>query len=195
MLLLVVAADQLGDPGKVWRAAGHLEIDPEVAELPEVERLVTWAPRVGFRHPLMRSAAYYAAPATARRRAHEALAAASDPERDPDRRAWHLAAAAPGPDEQIAAELERSADRARRRGGWASGAVFLERAAELTPDRGCRAQRLLEAAETRLVAGEAAAARVLLERAAPNLDDPLARAKASQRQALGQGLHLARVFL
>ena len=184
MLLLVVAADQLGDPGKVWRAAGHLEIDPEVAELPEVERLVTWAPRVGFRHPLMRSAAYYAAPATARRRAHEALAAASDPERDPDRRAWHLAAAAPGPDEQIAAELERSADRARRRGGWASGAVFLERAAELTPDRGCRAQRLLEAAETRLVAGEAAAARVLLERAAPNLDDPLARAKARRLEGL-----------
>ena len=155
-----------------------------MAELPEVERLVTWAPRVGFRHPLMRSAAYYAAPATARRRAHEALAAASDPERDPDRRAWHLAAAAPGPDEQIAAELERSADRARRRGGWASGAVFLERAAELTPDRGCRAQRLLEAAETRLVAGEAAAARVLLERAAPNLDDPLARAKARRLEGL-----------
>jgi hypothetical protein len=167
LLLLVVAADQLGDPGEVWRAAGHLGIDPEVAELPAVERLVTWVPRVGFRHPLMRSASYYAAPAAARRRAHEALAAASDPERDPDRRAWHLAAAAAGPEEQIAAELERSAHRARARGGWASGAVFLERAAEMTPDRGRQAQRLLEAAETRLVAGDAGVARVLLERAVP----------------------------
>jgi DNA-binding CsgD family transcriptional regulator len=184
MLLLVVAADQLGDPAKVWRAAGHLGIDPEAAELPAMERLVTWAPKVGFRHPLMRSASYYAAPATARRRAHEALAAASDPERDPDRRAWHLAAAAAGPDEQIAAELDRSADRARRRGGWASGAVFLERAAELTPDRGRRAQRLLEAAETRLVAGEAGVARVLLERAAPQLEDPLARARARRLEGL-----------
>jgi hypothetical protein len=117
MLLLIVAADQLGDPAKVWRAAGHLGIDPEAAELPAMERLLTWAPRVGFRHPLMRSASYYAAPAAARRRAHEALSAASDPVRDPDRRAWHQAAAAAGPDEQIAAELERSADRARSRGG------------------------------------------------------------------------------
>jgi DNA-binding CsgD family transcriptional regulator len=184
MLLLVVAADQLGDPAEVRRAAGHLGIDPEVAELPAVERLVTWAPKVGFRHPLMRSASYYAAPMAARRRAHETLAAASDPGRDPDRRAWHLAAAAAGPDEQIAAELERSADRARRRGGWASGAVFLERAAELTPDRGRRAQRLLEAAETRLVAGEAAVAQMLLERAAPQLGDPLARAKARRLEGL-----------
>jgi DNA-binding CsgD family transcriptional regulator len=165
-------------------AGGHLEIEPEVAELPAVERLVTWTPSVGFRHPLMRSAAYYAAPAAVRRRAHEALAAASDPERDPDRRAWHLAAAAAGPDEQIAAELERSAERAVRRGGWASGAVFLERAAELTPDRGRRTQRLLEAAETRLLAGEAAVARALLERAAPHLEDPLARAKARRLEGL-----------
>jgi DNA-binding CsgD family transcriptional regulator len=149
-----------------------------------MERLVTWAPKVGFRHPLMRSASYYAAPAAARRRAHEALAAASDPDRDPDRRAWHLAAAAAGPDEQIAAELERSADRARSRGGWASGAVFLERAAELTPDRGRRAQRLLEAAETRLVAGEPAVAQMLLERAAPHLADPLARARARRLEGL-----------
>jgi DNA-binding CsgD family transcriptional regulator len=184
MLLLIVAADQLGDPAKVWRAAEHLGIDPEAAELPAMERLLTWAPRVGFRHPLMRSASYYAAPAAARRRAHEALSAASDPVRDPDRRAWHLAAAAAGADEQIAAELERSADRARRRGGWASGAVFLERAAELTPDRARRAQRLLEAAETRLVAGEAGVARVLLERAAPHLGDALARARARRLEGL-----------
>jgi hypothetical protein len=103
LLLVVLAADQLGDPAKVWRAVQWLGIEPEVADLPAVERLVTWAPRAGFRHPLMRSAAYYAAPTRARRRAHEALAAVSDPQRDPDRRAWHLAGAASGPDEQVAA--------------------------------------------------------------------------------------------
>jgi len=184
MLLLLAAADQLGEPGKIWEAAAQLGVDPETAELPAVERLVSWTPRVQFRHPLMRSAAYYAAPAAARRRAHEALAAASDPERDPDRRAWHLAEAASSPDEQVAAELERSADRARGRGGWASGAAFLERAAELTPGPGRRAQRLLQAAEARLVAGEAPAARVLLERAAPHLEDPLARARARRLEGL-----------
>ena len=184
LLLLVAAADQLREPGKIWRAAAHLGIDPEAAELPAVERLVTWAPIVQFRHPLMRSAVYYGASLAARLRAHQALAAASDPERDPDRRAWHLAAAAPDPDEQVAAELERSADRARSRGGWASGAVFLERAAELTPDPGRRAQRLLEAAEARFVAGEAPVARALLDRAAPYLEDPLAGAKARRLEGL-----------
>ena len=189
MLLLLAAADQVGEPGQIWKAAGQLDLDPEVAELPAVERLVSWTPTVRFRHPLMRSAAYYAASAAARRRAHQALADASDPERDPDRRAWHLADAASGPDEQVAAELERSADRARRRGGWASGAAFLERAAELTPGQGRRAQRMLQAAEARLVAGEAPAARVLLERAAPHLEDPRARAQA--RRLEGLTLHAA----
>src|SRR5579859_2872060 len=184
MLLLVAAADQLGEPTQVWRAAGALGIDLETAELPAVERLVAWAPVVQFRHPLMRSAAYYAAPASARRRAHEALAAVSDPVRDPDRRAWHLAEAAPGPDEQVAAELERSADRARRRGGWASQATFLERAAALTPDPAGQARRLLAAAEARLVAGEAPTAQVLLNRAAPHLADPPARARARRLEGL-----------
>jgi DNA-binding CsgD family transcriptional regulator len=98
--------------------------------------------------------------------------------------AWHLAEAALGQDEQIAAELERSADRARARGGWASGAGFLERAAELTPDPARRARRLLEAAEVRLVAGDASLARLLLDRAAPDLDDPLARARARRLEGL-----------
>ena len=184
LLLLLAAAEPSGEPGKVWRAARQLGIDPEGAELPAVERLLTWAPRVQFRHPLMRSAAYYAASAAARRRAHAALAAATDPERDPDRRAWHLAGAVPGPDEQVAAELERSADRARSRGGWASRAAFLERAAELTPGRGRRAQRMLEAAGARLLAGDMAAGRVLLEQAAPQLEDPLARGKARRLEGL-----------
>jgi DNA-binding CsgD family transcriptional regulator len=184
LLLLVVAADQLGEPGTIWRAARELGIGPEVAALPEVERLVTWEPRVQFRHPLIRSAAYYAASTVTRRRAHAALAAASDPEGDPDRRAWHLAAASPRPDEQVAAELERSADRARGRGGWASGAVFLERSAELTPDRARAAQRRLAAAEARLVAGDVGTARMLVERAAPHLADPLARAMARRLEGL-----------
>jgi DNA-binding CsgD family transcriptional regulator len=183
-LLLVAAADQLGDPAKVWQAAAQLGIDAEVAELPAVERLVSWAPDVRFRHPLMRSAAYYAAPAAERRRAHQALSAVSDPGRDPDCRAWHLAEAATGPDEQVAAELERSVACARSRGGWASSAAFLQRAAQLTPDAGRWARRKLEAAAAMHQAGDPAAARVMLEQAMPELADPLAAGKARRLQGL-----------
>ena len=137
--------------------------------VPGAERLLTFAPRVQFRHPLMRSAAYHAAPAPERRRAHEALAAVIDPVRDPDRRAWHLADAAGGPDEQVAAELERSADRARSRGGWASDAAFLERCGRAHARRGRRAWRRLEAARRCILAGEPAAARVMLEQASRSL--------------------------
>jgi DNA-binding CsgD family transcriptional regulator len=177
-LLLVLAADELGDPAKVWRAAGRLGIGPEAVELSTIERLVTAAPSLQFRHPLMRSIVYHGAPYVARWRVHEALAAVSDPVRDPDRRAWHLAQAASGPDEEVAAELERSAGRARGRGGWASSATFLERAAELTQDAARRARRLVAAAEARLVAGDMSAARALLDRAAPDLPDPVVRARA-----------------
>jgi DNA-binding CsgD family transcriptional regulator len=184
LLLLLAAADQLGKPDKIWKAAAQLGTGPEAAELPAMERLVSWVPEIRFRHPLVRSAAYYAASPAVRRRAHHALAAASDPELDPDRRAWHLAQAASGPDEQVAAELEDSADRARRRGGWASGATFLERAARLTPDQGRRAQRLLQAGEARLMAGQIPAARVLVKQAAPCLADPLARGHARRLEGL-----------
>jgi DNA-binding CsgD family transcriptional regulator len=184
LLLLIAAADALCDQRKIWRAARFLGIDPDIADIPASGRLVSWRPRVEFRHPLMRSAAYYAAPAVTRRRTHEALAAVTDPGVDPDRRAWHLAAAAVGPDERVAAGLEESAGRARARGGWASSAVFLERAAVLTPDAGRRAHRLLAAAEARLVAGEPAAAGVLAERAAPDLADPVARAKGRRIEGL-----------
>ncbi len=114
----------------------------------------------------------------ARWRVHRALAAVSDPARDPDRRAWHLAQATSGPDEEVAGELERSAGRARGRGGWASSAAFLERSAELTPDGARRARRLVAAAEARLVTGETSAARALLDRAAPELPDPVVSARA-----------------
>ena len=177
-LLLVLATDQLGDPAKVWRAASQLGIGPEAVEPQAVERLLTGAPGLQFRHPLMRSIVYHGAPAAARRRVHEALAAVSDPVRDPDRRAWHLAQATSRPDEEVAGEVERSADRARGRGGWASSAAFLERSAELTPDPARRARRLVAAAEARLIAGETSSARTLLDRAAPDVPDPVVRARA-----------------
>jgi len=183
-LLLLAAADPTGEPALIWNAARNRGIDPGAGEAAGVERLVSWEPRVRFRHPLIRSAAYYAALATARRGAHQALAAVADPEVDPDRRAWHLAEAAAGPDEQVAAELERSADRARGRGGWGSSAAFLERAAALTPDEDHRARRMLAAAENRLTAGEAPAARALLGQAAPRLADGLARARARRLEGL-----------
>src|SRR5690242_11651836 len=188
-LLLLAAADPTGEPALIWNAAKNLGIDPEAAEAAGVDRLVSWEPRIRFRHPLIRSAAYYAFPAAKRRHAHQALATVTDPEADPDRRAWHLAEAAAGPDEQVAAELERSADRARGRGGWGSGAAFLERAAALTPDEEHRARRMLAAAENRLAAGEAPAARALLGLAAPRLADVLARARA--RRLEGRSLYAA----
>jgi DNA-binding CsgD family transcriptional regulator len=177
-LLLVLAADQLGDPAKIWRAAGRLGVGPEAVEPSTVERLVTGTPRLRFRHPLMRSIVYHGASSVARWRVHEALAAVSDPVRDPDRRAWHLAQATCGPDEEVAGELEQSADRARGRGGWTSSAAFLERSAELTPGPVRRARRLLAAAEARLVVGETSAARSLLDRAEPDLPDPVISARA-----------------
>jgi DNA-binding CsgD family transcriptional regulator len=178
ILLLVLAADQLGDPAKVWRAACQLGIGPEAVDLSAVERLLTGAPRLRFRHPLMRSIVYHGAPFAARQRVHEALAAVSDPGHDPDRRAWHLAQATSDPDERVAGELERSVGRARGRGGWTSSAAFLERSAELTPDPARRAGRLVAAAEARLVAGETSAARALLDRATPDMPDPVVRARA-----------------
>jgi DNA-binding CsgD family transcriptional regulator len=153
MMFLVAAADPSGDPALVHSAAGQLGIGPEAGEAAGIQRLVSWQPRVRFRHPLVRSAAYYAAPAGARRRAHAALAAVTDPDADPDRRAWHLAEAAPEPDEDVAAELERSASRARARGGLAAAAALLERAAALTPDPVRGSERVLAAAQANLQAG------------------------------------------
>ncbi len=199
-LLLLAAADQAADMATVWRAAGWLGIDVGATAVPEIERLLTLSPHVQFRHPLMRSAVYHGATVAARRRAHEALAAASDPRLDEDRRAWHLAAAAIGEDESIAAELERSAGRARRRGGWASGATVLERAARLTPDPARRAQRTIAAANARVLAGEPRAAQVLLDRAGTALADPLSHGRARRlegliRRALGDAATATPILL
>jgi tetratricopeptide (TPR) repeat protein len=150
-LLLVAAAEPLGDPVLVWRAAGRLGIGVHAAA--DTDGLLTIGASVTFRHPLVRSSVYRAASAEARQAVHRALADATNPAVDPDRRAWHLAQAAPGFDEGVASELQRSAGRARRRGGVAAAAAFLERATELTPDPARRAERGLAAAQAKHQAG------------------------------------------
>jgi DNA-binding CsgD family transcriptional regulator len=179
-LLLVAAADPSGDPALVYKAAGQLGTSPEAGEAAGTQWLVSWQPRVRFRHPLIRSAAYYAAPPRARRRAHAALAAVTDPGADPDRRAWHRAEAAPGPDEQVAAELERSAGRAQARGGLAAAAAFLERAVLLTADPARHAERVLAAAQTSMQAGAFGKALELLDTAEAGPLDEFASARVDK---------------
>jgi len=161
-LVLLAAADPVGDPLLIWRAAGRLGIPVQAATPPAEAGLVEFGARVVFRHPLVRSAAYRSASLQERRQVHRALAEATDPDSDPDRRAWHLAQAAPGPDESVAGELERSAGRAQARGGVAAAAAFLERAAALTPEPARWAQRLLAAARAKRDAGALDAALGLL---------------------------------
>ncbi|HZA12690.1 helix-turn-helix transcriptional regulator [Mycobacterium sp.] len=161
-LLVIAAAEPLGDPALVWRAAARLGIGGEAAA-PAVEAgLVDFDARVRFRHPLVRSAVYGSASVQERQRVHSALAQVTDPQHDPDRRAWHQGHAATGPDEVVAAELERSAGRARARGGVAAAAAFLERASMLTLDPVQRADRALAAASAKVKAGAFDAARDLL---------------------------------
>jgi DNA-binding CsgD family transcriptional regulator len=178
-LLLVAAAEPTGDPVLVWRAAGRLGIGMEAAAPAEAEGLLTIGARVTFRHPLVRSAAYRAASPEQRRATHRALANSTDPRADPDRRAWHRAQAAAGPDEEVAAELERSAGRAQARGGFAAAAAFLERSAALTPGPARRADRALAAAQATSQAGAFDAALGLLAAAEAGPLDELQRAQAA----------------
>jgi DNA-binding CsgD family transcriptional regulator len=171
-LLLIAAADPVGDPALIWRAAERLGIPETTAQTVESEGFLTLGARVVFRHPLVRSAVYGASGLRERREIHRALAEATDPEVDPDRRAWHRALSASMPDEEVAAELERSAARAQARGGFAAAAAFLERAASLTPDSPRRGQRALAAAQTKFRAGALDDALGLLETGeAEELDD------------------------
>jgi DNA-binding CsgD family transcriptional regulator/tetratricopeptide (TPR) repeat protein len=153
LLVLAAAAEPLGDPVLLHRAAETLGIDVAAADPAVDAGLLYVGVRVEFAHPLVRSAAYRTATAGDRHRVHRALADATDAETDPDRRAWHLANAAPGPDEAVAYELERSATRAQARGGVAAAAAFLQRAVTLTVDPARCTERALAAAQASLHAG------------------------------------------
>src|SRR6267378_4547244 len=162
----------------VWRAARRLGIAVQEAG-PAVEAgLVEFGAPVRFRHPLVRSATYRSASLVERQQVHAALAEVTDPQADPDRRAWHQAQAAAGPDEDVAAELERSAGRALARGGFAAAAAFLERATELTLESARRAERALAAAQAKFQAGAFDAALGLLATAGSGPLDEFQRARA-----------------
>jgi DNA-binding CsgD family transcriptional regulator len=183
LLVLAAAAEPLGDLVLLHQAVATLGVamaaaDPAIdAGLLKVDR------RFEFAHPLVRSAAYRSAGANDRRKVHRALAEAIDGERDPDRRAWHRAHAAISPDEDVAAELERSAERALRRGGIAAAAAFLERATALTPDPAKRGTRALDAAEAKFEAGSSATALELLATAQLPPLDPLRHARLERLRA------------
>jgi DNA-binding CsgD family transcriptional regulator len=199
-LLLLAAADPTGDPGLLRRASAVLGLSPEDLDPAEKADALAVGTRVGFRHPLVRSAVYRAASPEERRRVHAALADATRVESDPDRRAWHRASATLVPDEDVAADLERSAARARTRGGAAAAAAFLERAAELTPTPMLRAERLIASAEAKHDAGAPEAVLGLLDSAR---DQPLtalqealiARLRARAGYALRRDRSAARLLL
>ena len=176
-LVLLAAADPVGDSTLLWRAAATLGIERQAAEPAAAEQLLDVGAQVRFRHPLVRSAVYGAASLTDRRAVHGALAAATDPETDPDRRAWHRAHSAIAPDEEVAGELIDSASRAQGRGGIAAAAAFLERAVTFTPDPGQRASRALTAAQMKLEAGDLSAAGALLAAADAGPLDELGQAR------------------
>jgi DNA-binding CsgD family transcriptional regulator len=182
-LLLAAAVEPVGDVTLLWRAAERLRLVPAAAAPAEAAGLVEIGARVRFRHPLVRSAAYRAADASELREVHRALAEVTDPDLDPDRRAWHRAHAAVGPDEAVAGELERSAARAQARGGLAAAAAFLERAAELTPEPARRGARALAAASAKFDAGSPDAAQELAAAAELAPLDELQQARLERLRA------------
>ena len=182
-LLLVAAAEPLGEPLLLWRATARLGLGVDASTAAEASGLLTLGPRVRFRHPLVRSAVYRTATPESRRRAHAALADATDPVVDPDRRAWHQAYAASEHDEDVAQQLERSAVRARERGGVAAAAALLEQSAALTPDPARRAGRALSAADAKFHAGAVDAALDLLATIATDPLDELQEARADRLHA------------
>jgi DNA-binding CsgD family transcriptional regulator len=177
-LLLLAAAEPYGDLALIWRAAGRLGIPVAAAAPAEDAGLVEFGARVRFRHPLLRSASYRTASVSDQQAVHGALAAVTDPQAAPERRAWHRAQAAAGPDEEVAAELERSAGRAQARGGLAAAAAFLQRSALLTTDPARRAERSLAAAQAQMQAGAFDSALDLLAAAESGPLDEFASARA-----------------
>src|SRR4051794_36917193 len=182
-LLLVAAAEPVGDVSLLWRAAERLGIRGDAGKPAEEAALIDLGIRVRFRHPLARSAAYRAAHFRDRQDVHRALAEATDGDIDPDRRAWHRAQAASGPDEAAADELERSADRAQARGGTAAAAAFLAHAAQLTPDPAARGRRALAAAQATFDAAASDEALELLDIAELAPLDELQRARLERLRA------------
>src|SRR5947209_13091338 len=177
-LLLVAAAEPVGDPLLLWRAVERLGIRPAAAEEAEADGLLVIGEWVRFRHPLVRSAVYRTATAEQRREAHLALAEATDGSVEPDRRAWHLATAAAGPDEPVAAALEESAGRAQARGGLAAAATVLHRSVVRYADPKQRVRRALAAAQASLDAGMFEGALDLLASVEASTPDELQAAHA-----------------
>ena len=167
-LLLVAAAEPIGDAALFLRACERLGLSVDALAPAEAAGIIELGPRIRFRHPVVRSAAYRAAEAAERREIHRALAEATDADTDPDRRAWHAATAASGPDDEVARELEESAWRAQGRGGVAAAAAFLERAAVLTADPALRGGRAIAAAQVKRDSADPEAARELLAMAELN---------------------------
>jgi DNA-binding CsgD family transcriptional regulator len=180
MILLVAAANPDADPDTLWRAAEVLGIPGSAVEPAETDGLLALNPRVEFRHPLVRSAVYGGASEDDRRRVHQALADVTDAERDPDRRALHMASAASGPDEALAFALEQSAAAARARGGYAAESAFLVRSASLTPDPQQEASRILLAAQAAFLAGNHHHSESMLRQARTHLVAPIDRAQAQR---------------
>ena len=183
LALVVAAAEPTGDPALFWHAAARVGLDPRDVEPAQAAGLLEIDSRVRFAHPLARSAAYRAAPPADRRRAHGAIAAATDAGTDPDRRTWHQAQATVGMDETIAARLQRAASHAQAVGGPAAAAAFLERSAELTPDAAARARRRLDAARAKHEAGASRAALDLVGLAARGMSDQVGRARTELLRA------------
>jgi len=179
-LMLLAAADPTGDATLLWRAAQTLGLGPDAAAAADAEQLLKIGSQVRFRHPLVRSAAYVAGSPEDRRAAHLTLATATDAQTDPERRVWHLAAAATGPDEDVAAALERAAAKIQARAGLAASAAFLQRSVALTAEPGRRADRALTAALANQHAGAFGVALGLLAQAEAHAVDDLQRARVEQ---------------
>jgi DNA-binding CsgD family transcriptional regulator len=186
LLLLIAASEPTGAPDVLGRAASSLGISSDASDAVLESNLVVLVPTVSFRHPLIRSAVYNGSTIGERRRVHLALAEATDASTHPDRRAWHRASAAAGPDEGVAEELSRCAEIARSRGGYAAEAALRTRAAELTPDAHRRGKRLLEAAQAHSTGGDQKTASRLLESASSLVSGPRDEA---ERARLAASLH------